>query len=284
MNVLKSVLIALTAVAFVSVGCNNSDQEEAHNPNEINMGEGNQEAQPEEKEELPGDFLGVYQGVQESYYMKNQYGDDMIVAGKRILVPASDLKFLLKENNAASLQHTNSQNGERQYYDGTYELISHDENTIVAVVSLSDGEGSSPTYTLVLNKSDKTGTCDHDGSPRFNISIVYPPTTILFSEYYFDFGTMDEGDLAEHIFKFTNTGSGPLVIESCKGSCGCLVPTCTKEPIQPGEEGEIKVKFNSRGKKNKQTKRVTITANTAPEAQTVLTITANVTPAPEQGK
>ena len=42
MNVLKSVLIALTAVAFVSVGCNNSDQEEAHNPNEINMGEENQ--------------------------------------------------------------------------------------------------------------------------------------------------------------------------------------------------------------------------------------------------
>ena len=42
--------------------------------------------QVQQKEELPGDFLGVYQGVQESYYMKNQYGDDMIVAGKRILV------------------------------------------------------------------------------------------------------------------------------------------------------------------------------------------------------
>jgi len=111
-----------------------------------------------------------------------------------------------------------------------------------------------------------------------------PTTTMLFEEYEHDFGVMDEGDKVEHIFKFTNTGENPLILENCKGSCGCTVPTCPKEPIQPGGEGEIKVVFNSRGKKNKQTKRVTITANTAPEAQTVLTISANVTPAPEQGQ
>ena len=109
-----------------------------------------------------------------------------------------------------------------------------------------------------------------------------PTTTMLFEEYEHDFGVLDEGDKVEHIFKFTNTGENPLILENCKGSCGCTVPTCPKEPIQPGGEGEIKVVFNSRGKKNKQTKRVTITANTAPEAQTVLTISANVTP--EQGQ
>lgn len=110
-----------------------------------------------------------------------------------------------------------------------------------------------------------------------------PTTTMLFEEYEWDFGVMDEGDKVEHIFKFTNTGDNPLILGNCKGSCGCTVPTCPKDPIPPGGEGEIKVVFNSRGKKNKQTKRVTITANTSPEPTTTLTISANVTPAPVEG-
>ncbi|HHZ96739.1 MAG TPA: DUF1573 domain-containing protein, partial [Flavobacteriales bacterium] len=70
----------------------------------------------------------------------------------------------------------------------------------------------------------------------------------------------------------------PLILDKCKGSCGCTVPQCPKEPIAPGATGSIEVKFNSKGKKNKQTKKITVTANTDP-AQTILTITADVTPA-----
>lgn len=106
-----------------------------------------------------------------------------------------------------------------------------------------------------------------------------PSTTMTFAENAWDFGTIDEGDAVTHIFKFTNTGDNPLIIDRCKGSCGCTVPQCPKEPIAPGAEGEIEVKFNSKGKKNKQTKTVTINANTVPE-QTRITISANVTPAP----
>ena len=78
-----------------------------------------------------------------------------------------------------------------------------------------------------------------------------------------------------HMFEFTNSGDEPLIIDNCKGSCGCTVPKCPKEPIQPGEKGQIEVKFNSKGKKNQQTKKVTINANTDP-AQTFLTIKAFV--------
>jgi hypothetical protein len=106
-----------------------------------------------------------------------------------------------------------------------------------------------------------------------------PTTSITFAENAWDFGTIDEGDAVTHVFKFTNTGDNPLIIDRCKGSCGCTVPQCPKEPVAPGEEGEIEVKFNSKGKKNKQTKTVTINANTVPE-QTRITISANVTPAP----
>ena len=85
---------------------------------------------------------------------------------------------------------------------------------------------------------------------------------MTFQETEYDFGTINEGDVVEHIFKFTNTGKAPLVIVSAKGSCGCTVPEWPKEPIAPGATGEMLVKFNSNGKPNLQNKQVTITANT----------------------
>lgn len=83
-----------------------------------------------------------------------------------------------------------------------------------------------------------------------------------FSETEFDFGTIDQGTPVEHIFKFQNTGEADLVIVDAKSSCGCTVPEYTKEPVAPGEEGELLVKFNGSGK-NQVSKTVTITTNTA---------------------
>ena len=79
----------------------------------------------------------------------------------------------------------------------------------------------------------------------------------------------------QHIFEFTNTSNNPLTISNAKGSCGCTVPEWPKEPIAPGEVGEIKVKYDSKGKKGKQSKTVTLTANTIP-ANTLITITSDV--------
>ena len=100
---------------------------------------------------------------------------------------------------------------------------------------------------------------------------------MTFAETTFDFGTINEGEVVEHTFTFTNTGDAPLVVASAKGSCGCTVPTWTREPIAPGETGEMVVKFNSRGQKNIQNKTVNITANTEKGKETIR-IKANVTP------
>jgi hypothetical protein len=102
-----------------------------------------------------------------------------------------------------------------------------------------------------------------------------PTTVVEYSESTFDFGTIPEGDKVSHVYKFKNTGNEPLVISNAKGSCGCTVPQWPKTPIAPGESGEILVEFNSKGKPGKQTKRVTVTANTNPP-QSFLTITGNV--------
>ena len=77
-----------------------------------------------------------------------------------------------------------------------------------------------------------------------------------------DFGNMVEGDVLETIFKFKNTGKSSLIITNARASCGCTIPDYSREPIAVGDEGEIKVKFNSRGKHGKQNKRITLTTNT----------------------
>lgn len=102
-----------------------------------------------------------------------------------------------------------------------------------------------------------------------------PTTEIKFEESTFNFGTVKQGEKVTHVYKFKNTGDEPLTIKNAKGSCGCTVPEWPKEPIAPGAESEITVSFDSKGKSNKQTKTVTITANTEP-AQTRLTITGTV--------
>lgn len=90
-----------------------------------------------------------------------------------------------------------------------------------------------------------------------------------FEEEVYDFGTITAGETVEHEFTFENSGEAPLVISNAKASCGCTVPSWTKEPIKPGETGNMLVKFNSRGKKNQQNKMVRITANTEKGTETI---------------
>ena len=107
------------------------------------------------------------------------------------------------------------------------------------------------------------------GGPRFK-----------FDKTEHDFGTINEGDVVETVFSFTNEGKSELIITSAKGSCGCTVPDWPKEPIMPGEAGEIKVKFNSYRKPNLQQKQITLRTNTE-GGKEILKIRAQVTPSPK---
>ncbi|MEX2513910.1 MAG: DUF1573 domain-containing protein [Cyclobacteriaceae bacterium] len=102
-----------------------------------------------------------------------------------------------------------------------------------------------------------------------NVQNVQPadPSTVgvfEFEEMEHDFGTIKEGQVIEHQFTFKNTGQAPLVISNIQASCGCTSPDWTKAPVKPGEEGFVKVVFNSKGKSGVQSPTVTIQANTSP--------------------
>jgi hypothetical protein len=112
-------------------------------------------------------------------------------------------------------------------------------------------------------------------------------TSISFVSDKYDFGTLKEGKKVTHVYKFKNTGTKPLLITNAQASCGCTVPEWPKEPIAPGGAGELKATFDSKGKMGKQTKSITVTANTIP-AQTIITLSGEViadpnAPAPAGG-
>ena len=109
-----------------------------------------------------------------------------------------------------------------------------------------------------------------------------PPTAIKFMEESFDFGTIKQDTENKHVFKFRNMGSNPLVIENAHGSCGCTVPTWPKEPVAPGAEGEIEVIYKPGKQQGKQTKTVTVSANTEPK-ETRVAITSEVEVPPGTG-
>jgi len=92
-----------------------------------------------------------------------------------------------------------------------------------------------------------------------------PKTTIWFDESKHKFGTIKEGEVVKHTFKFKNTGGNPLLIADVIATCGCTIPTYSKEPVLPGKEGSIVVAFHSRGKTGLQQKSVFVVANTQPE-------------------
>lgn len=91
-----------------------------------------------------------------------------------------------------------------------------------------------------------------------------------FDKEVFDFGIISEGDVVATSFTVTNTGKADLVIGNAKATCGCTIPVWPKAPIPPGASEKIEVQFNSRGKKNKQSKTITLTTNTSNGKETLM--------------
>lgn len=72
---------------------------------------------------------------------------------------------------------------------------------------------------------------------------------IKFDKTTHNFGKFSEKNAVQQCtFTFTNVGDKPLVINQAVASCGCTVPKYTKQPIQPGQKGEVKVTYNGAGK------------------------------------
>lgn len=95
------------------------------------------------------------------------------------------------------------------------------------------------------------------------------PGELTFETDSYDFGEMALGSTLKYTFKFKNTGENALIIHSVKAACGCTVlKDWPKEPIQPGEGGEIPIEFTP-SVPGTVKKYVSIIANTKPATKKV---------------
>lgn len=92
-----------------------------------------------------------------------------------------------------------------------------------------------------------------------------------------DYGKVSKDeDSGLRVFEFTNTGTAPLVITNAQSSCGCTVPSFSKEPIAPGKSGKIEVKYNMNPGPIRKTITVETNAINAEEGRVVLKIKGEV--------
>lgn len=93
-----------------------------------------------------------------------------------------------------------------------------------------------------------------------------PRPVIEFDTTEFNFGILAVGESVSHVFKFKNTGNAPLIISQVKPSCGCTtLKDWPKDPIAPGESGQITAEFNSKGNSGEVTKNILVSTNALPK-------------------
>lgn len=112
------------------------------------------------------------------------------------------------------------------------------------------------------------------------VAMMAQQAVITFKTTEHDFGKINEADgRVTTVFEFKNEGMEPLVLSNVRASCGCTTPKWTREPVEPGQTGQITVTYNPNGRPGRFQKTVTITSN-ATEATTRLYIKGEVIPKP----
>ena len=102
---------------------------------------------------------------------------------------------------------------------------------------------------------------------------------LVVPEPTYDFGTRPDSETVVHGFLIRNEGTGVLEIKNVRAACGCTAMELDKDKLAPGEEVEIGVSTNLRGRQGQRTFAVTVTTNDPDEPMTRLRMTGNVEPA-----
>lgn len=75
------------------------------------------------------------------------------------------------------------------------------------------------------------------------INLIGP--IIKFNDTIHNLGTISSKTITTYIVQFKNIGDDYLLIKKVDASCGCVqIDSFTKEPLSPGETGQIKISIN----------------------------------------
>jgi uncharacterized cupredoxin-like copper-binding protein len=130
-------------------------------------------------------------------------------------------------------------------------------------VKIFTNDPQSPEMTLTI--SGKIVTGEQSGVP-----------TIHFPETQHDFGKVSEGEKINYTFRFVNKGQSELLIKDVKSSCGCTAALLSSSNVKPGQEGTIKVEFDTKNRSGKNSKTITVQSNDPKDPTKILTIYADI--------
>ncbi|MDY0054084.1 MAG: DUF1573 domain-containing protein [Bacteroidales bacterium] len=105
---------------------------------------------------------------------------------------------------------------------------------------------------------------------KINANLIENTTIIKFEREIVDFGKLNDGEKVTCSFKFKNAGKSDLIISSVSANCGCTVADYPREPISPGEEGQITVTYDSSNSSGLRiSKEISVLTNTTPPTTTL---------------
>lgn len=82
---------------------------------------------------------------------------------------------------------------------------------------------------------------------------------LQFDNTKYDFGIVDENHgPVVHEYKFVNTADEPVAVLSVNTGCGCTRPEYPVKPLDPGQQGVIKITFEPKGQDGSINKSITV--------------------------
>lgn len=125
------------------------------------------------------------------------------------------------------------------------------------------------------NSVGVSATIEEDFSQLTPAQLASAPVA-QFNTLDFDFGDMKQGDKKDYTFNLTNSGKSDLQIRNVRSSCGCTAVAPSKKVVAPGETVPIKVTFDSRGKRGRQSKSITVITNDPKNPTSTLRVSCNI--------
>ena len=95
-----------------------------------------------------------------------------------------------------------------------------------------------------------------------SVSLQAQQAEFSFDKKIIKLAPAQEGEELTISFPFENKGSAPLIITKADVECSCTGVNFKQEPILPGEQSVIEVKFDSNGKSGWQYRKIQLFANT----------------------
>lgn len=120
-----------------------------------------------------------------------------------------------------------------------------------------------------------SATIEEDFSVLSPAQLAAAPV-VGFNTNEYDFGDMKQGEKKDYTFNITNSGKSDLIIRNVRSSCGCTAVAPSKKVIAAGETAPLKVTFDSRGKRGRQSKSVTVITNDPKNPTSTLQVSCNI--------